>query len=72
MVLETQGSKKYCIDIGLPILMRIPYDRAIAEGTARGQTLFDIDPKYIMLFQQLLLRSAESWLNNETICNLKH
>ena len=47
------GVEKYCIDIGLPILMRIPYDRAIADGSARGQTLFDIDPKYIMLFQQL-------------------
>ena len=47
------GVEKYCIAVSLPILMRIPYDRAIAEGTARGQTLLEIDPKYTMLFQQL-------------------
>ena len=48
-----EGVEKYCIAGSLPILMRIPYDRAIAEGTARGQTLLEIDPKYTMLFRQL-------------------
>ncbi len=47
------GVEKYCVAVNLPILMRIPYDRAIAEGTARGQTLLEIDSKYTMLFQQL-------------------
>lgn len=47
------GVEKYCIAVNLPILMRIPYDRAIAEGTARGQTLLEIDPTYTLLFQQL-------------------
>jgi len=43
----------FCTAEGLPVLMRIPFDRAIAEGTAQGQTLIDIYPKYTMLFQQL-------------------
>lgn len=43
----------FCKAEKLPVLMHIPYDRAIAEGTARGRTLLEIDPKYKMLFQQL-------------------
>ena len=48
------GVEDFCAAEGLPILMRIPYDRAIAEGTAQGQTLIEIYPEYILLFQQLL------------------
>jgi len=48
------GVEDFCAVEGLPILMRIPYDRAIAEGTAQGQTLIEIYPEYTMLFQQLL------------------
>lgn len=47
------GVEDFCAVEGLPILMRIPYDRAIAEGTAQGQTLIEIDPEYRPLFQQL-------------------
>lgn len=47
------GVEKYCMAVSLPVLMRIPYDRAIAEGTARGQTLLEIDPEYALLFQQV-------------------
>jgi MinD superfamily P-loop ATPase len=43
----------FCTAEGLPILLRVPFDRVIAEGTARGQTLIDIYPEYTMLFQQL-------------------
>jgi len=48
------GVEDFCAVEGLPILMRIPYDRAIAEGTAQGQTLIEIYPEYTLLFQQLL------------------
>ncbi len=48
------GVEDFCVMEGLPILMRIPFDRAIAEGTAQGQTLIEIYPEYTLLFQQLL------------------
>jgi MinD superfamily P-loop ATPase len=47
------GVEDFCAVEGLPILMRIPYDRAIAEGTAQGKNLIDIYPGYTLLFQQL-------------------
>lgn len=47
------GVEDFCALEGLPILMRIPFDRAIAEGTAQGQTLIEIYPNYTLLFQQL-------------------
>lgn len=47
------GVENFCESQGLPILMRIPYDLTIAKGTAQGQTLPEIYPKYTMLFQQL-------------------
>jgi len=49
------GVEDFCAVEGLPILMRIPYDRAIAEGTAQGQTLIEIFPEYTLLFQQMLV-----------------
>lgn len=48
------GVDNYCAMEGLPVLMRIPYDRAIAEGTAQGQSLIEIYPDYVPRFQQLL------------------
>ena len=48
-----QAVERYCADEGLPILMRIPFERAIAEGTARGQPLIDIDPGYAADFERL-------------------
>ncbi|MFO8035625.1 MAG: ATP-binding protein [Anaerolineales bacterium] len=44
----------FCQEQGLPILMRIPLERTIAEGTARGQTLIEIYPTYTERFQTLL------------------
>ena len=45
--------EEFCVNRHLPILMRIPYERRIAEGVAQGQTLVDIDPGYIRLFQEV-------------------
>jgi MinD superfamily P-loop ATPase len=47
----------FCSEHDLAVLMRIPFDRTIAEGIAQGKTLLDIYPKYsdifIRLFEQL-------------------
>ncbi|MBN1428540.1 MAG: ATP-binding protein [Anaerolineae bacterium] len=51
------GVDEFCRAEGLPVLMRIPFDRAIAEGIARGKTLIDIQPEYarqlLDLFEQI-------------------
>ena len=36
---------KFCAREGLPILLRIPFSRRIAEGIARGGTLLDVHPE---------------------------
>jgi MinD superfamily P-loop ATPase len=51
---------EFCAAEGLPILMRIPFDRAIAEGIAQGQPFVDIHPEYRKQFQEMLMRIAES------------
>jgi MinD superfamily P-loop ATPase len=48
------GVEDFCRDEGLPILMRIPFERAIAEGLARGQNLVEIHPEYTPRFKRLL------------------
>jgi MinD superfamily P-loop ATPase len=36
----------FCTDHHLPVLMRIPFERTIAQGIAEGKTLTEIDPAY--------------------------
>jgi MinD superfamily P-loop ATPase len=36
----------YCAESGLPVLMRIPMDRQVAEGIAQGHTLVEIRPEF--------------------------
>jgi MinD superfamily P-loop ATPase len=43
----------YCIAENLPILMHIPFERAIAEGLSAGKTLVEIQPDYQERFQEL-------------------
>ncbi|MGC9349592.1 MAG: ATP-binding protein [Anaerolineae bacterium] len=48
-----EAVEDYCAATGIPILMRIPLERAIAEGIAEGRTLVDIHPEYREAFQKL-------------------
>jgi len=43
----------FCDTAGVPVLMVIPFERAIAGGVARGKTLVEIRPDYIEHFQQM-------------------
>lgn len=43
----------YCREVGLSILMRIPFEREIAEGIAQGKTLVEIRPELIPQFREL-------------------
>jgi MinD superfamily P-loop ATPase len=44
---------EFCADHHLPILLQIPFERAIAEGLAQGKTLLQIHPSYGDLFRQV-------------------
>jgi MinD superfamily P-loop ATPase len=44
---------EFCALERLPILMRIPYDRGIAEGSAQGETLIEIRPEYRERFRKM-------------------
>jgi MinD superfamily P-loop ATPase len=48
------GVDDYCKAEGIPILMRIPMDRRIAEAYSRGVTIVDALPEYRERFRQLL------------------
>jgi len=47
------GVEQFCTMTSLPILMRIPLDREIGEGIARGRPLVDIRPEYRKRFRQM-------------------
>jgi MinD superfamily P-loop ATPase len=44
----------YCNENNIPILMRIPMDRQIAEGIAQGNTLVEIKPELGQAFGKML------------------
>jgi len=54
---------EFCTSQNLPVLLRIPFERSIAEGVARGQTLTDIHPEYVnhfcQVFSQIALSTSE-------------
>jgi MinD superfamily P-loop ATPase len=47
------GVEDYCATEGLPILMRIPLDRRIAEAYSEGKTLVEVYPEYRKRFESL-------------------
>jgi MinD superfamily P-loop ATPase len=51
VVINREGSgdaqvDEFCRSEGIPVLIRVPFERAIAEGIARGQTLAEIRPEF--------------------------
>ena len=53
------GVDDYCNREGIPILMRIPLDRAIAHAVARGRPLVEAYPEYRSRFSALYSRIVE-------------
>ncbi len=49
-----QPLEEFCRGALLPILLRLPFERGIAEGLARGQTLVEIHPEYAQKFRRLI------------------
>ncbi len=52
------GVDQYCAAEGIPILMRIPHDRRIAEAISAGQALVEALPEYRPRFQNLYQQIA--------------
>ena len=51
--------EQFCAAAGLPVLMRIPLEREIGEGIARGKTLVEIRPEYVERFREMYARIEE-------------
>jgi MinD superfamily P-loop ATPase len=51
---------EYCAAEGIPVLLRIPFQRDIAEGIARGRTLLEIRPEYRERFRRLVWGISEA------------
>lgn len=47
------ATERYCRDEAIPLLLRIPFDRAIAEAYARGEPLLAARPEYAGRFRTL-------------------
>jgi MinD superfamily P-loop ATPase len=51
---------EFCTDKHLPVLLRIPFERVIAEGVAKGKTLVEIHQEYgehfLKMFTQIMNR----------------
>ncbi len=45
---------QFCSDNQLSVLLRIPFERVIAEGVARGKTLVEIHPEYTAAFRMMI------------------
>jgi MinD superfamily P-loop ATPase len=52
------GVDEYCTAEGIPILMRIPLDRRIAEAISDGKALVEAMPEYRGAFRELYSRIA--------------
>lgn len=50
----------FCAEHDLPVLLRIPFERLIAEGVAQGKTLVEIHPEYVHALQMMLRQIAGS------------
>ena len=51
--LGDEGVERYCAQEGIPVLMRIPFDRRIAEAYCRGETLAAAMPSWQQAFRDL-------------------
>jgi len=49
----------YCREQNIPVLLRIPFERKIAEGYSRGETIVETLPEYSEKFRQLFRKINE-------------
>ena len=61
----------FCEQAGIPILMRIPMDRRLAEALARGKTLVAVQPQYKTSFQELYNQIRDPGVGWQGGCKVK-
>jgi MinD superfamily P-loop ATPase len=52
--------EEFCTEHNLPVLLRIPFERTIAEGVAQGKTLVQIHPEYTGAFQAMFQKIMDT------------
>jgi len=57
--LGDSGVDDLCRKEGIPVLLRLPFDRAVAEGYARGVPLVDVDGYYRQDFRKMFERITQ-------------
>jgi MinD superfamily P-loop ATPase len=57
----------YCRERGIPILLEVTEDRAIAESYSRGELIVDSLPRYRPLFEGLARRLRETGLRSHMV-----
>ena len=50
------GVDAYCRESGMPILLRIPFDRELGASLAQGKTLVEFAPEYNKIFRDMYSR----------------
>jgi len=53
-----QALDEFCARQNIPVLLRIPFERAIAEGVAQGKMLVEIHPEYTIHFRHVFSEIA--------------
>jgi MinD superfamily P-loop ATPase len=51
--------EEFCREAGLPVMMRIRFDRRIAEALAQGKTLVETFPEFLPQFRELYSQISE-------------
>ncbi len=51
---------EFCANNNLQVLLRIPFERVIAEGVAQGKTLVEIHPRYTDVFRKMIQQIKDS------------
>ncbi len=54
-----EGVERFCESEQLPVLLRIPFDRELAEGIARGVPLVEVRPAYHALLHHLYRQAVQ-------------
>lgn len=49
-------TENYCIEQGIPILMRIPFSEKIAKSYSQGESIVNVFPEYRVQFSELLIK----------------
>jgi MinD superfamily P-loop ATPase len=50
----------FCANHNLPVLLRIPFERVIAQGIAQGKNLLNIHPNYLAAFRAIFEQIMDS------------